>query len=548
MEKTRDPKPSGGSSRKSAAAIEDEDDDEEEPPAEEVTTTARPEPQPDPDQEPDDIETIDYTSTMPVANMLTPAVDSSSHHDYFTNTGFPSASMQTEEVHGVAPSSLNYPEPPAAIAAASYPDQQSGVTYNQTKAQAESPRARHKKSRSTGRHALPGDAPAGFQTGPVTETTPSFTTGWQAASAQDTRRNARSPAASQPTTGRQQAAVSEAQATYSALNSMQTLTNAALQQQSVSPTVQPAQTVTPSQQSPFQASAQVARSKSRASQRAQTRTPLGDKRTSTPSHRTVQQNVPAAAPPAGDAPTYGSAANIADSSNYNAYGLRYSGASAGQESNRLSYEPYVAQNAATSHSSYQPQSSYSNRSSTTSASRDPQPTQQQTATGSSYSSATTGSHGRKTPAHSTSMSTAPTSSYADPKAISNRQTASLQSFNMRSASSSSQTRNASGYAQQDKSYGDYGSTQASTGRQQQAQQGTQKDTQKGTQQGTQQAWYGGFTAANGPSTYGNRTTAGYSGSSGDGGSYQQQQQQHQQQHGQMNMSGHGYAGGESDYF
>ncbi|KAH6685709.1 hypothetical protein F5X68DRAFT_16484 [Plectosphaerella plurivora] len=532
--------------KKSAETVPDESEDDEN--ETEVAPEVEQTPEEVEEDEPDDIETIDYTSNMPVATMLTPAVDTSSH-DYFNVTsGFPAAMVSNAEDHGIAPSSLNYPEPPASASGFGH-STAPVAAYSQPQTQPEATQTRQSKE-GTGRRALPSGSSANAAASTTaTSAAPSYTSSWQAANSEQVSRSSggQHVAAKQHRSHgsvqeQQPAPAQDASSAYNSLINLTTLTNAALQQQSASPTIQPTQTVAPAQVSPFQAHAQTAISKSRPGQRAQTRTPLAEGRSTTPAHRVDQHSVPAPAAPAVDNTSYASATDISGNSGYNAYGTRYPNTTAEQDNSRLNYEPYAAQNAAAASSNnttYSTQSTYGTRSST--GARANQSTQQQQA---SYPSATTATHGRKTPAHSASLANPPVASYADPMAISNRQTASQQSFNMRNTGSSNTAaaQSRTSFNQPEKSYNDYS---GSSVRQQAAQQQQQQQSQPQQTQQSQQNWYGSYTGGNNSSSYGRGGNT-YGGASNDSNSYQQQHQQ--QQHGQMNMANQGYGGGEGDYF
>ncbi|KAF3360057.1 Mannan endo-1,6-alpha-mannosidase DCW1 [Verticillium dahliae VDG1] len=216
------------------------------------------------DPEPDDIETIDYTSNMPVASMVTPAADLSTQ-DYF-NTGSGGLSFpQTNhpDVPVINPSSMTYPAPPPAAE----------ETYSEVQAAVVSP---PKPRQTNGRRSLPSGPTQAAPDAEQTQAQVNYASSWQQGASDDT---ALSASTRSPTLAKQAARQFQQHQ----------------QHQQPSPTVQPAQTVTPSQTSPFQVPAQTARAKSRTGQRSQT--PHGAQRTSTPSHHTVQQTRSPAAPP-----------------------------------------------------------------------------------------------------------------------------------------------------------------------------------------------------------------------------------------------------------
>ncbi|KAI8316578.1 hypothetical protein K4K59_013003 [Colletotrichum sp. SAR11_240] len=99
------------STLKAVQVVSDDEDDAE------ADAEPEPEPVPEPQEEPepDDIETIDYTSNMPVANMLTPAADTSTQ-DYF-NSG-PSDltyGQGSSNDMGLSHAVNTYPEPSATV-------------------------------------------------------------------------------------------------------------------------------------------------------------------------------------------------------------------------------------------------------------------------------------------------------------------------------------------------------------------------------------------------------------------------------------------------
>ncbi|KAM0273963.1 hypothetical protein ACHAQH_008083 [Verticillium albo-atrum] len=497
-------------------------------------SAARVGPEPEPEQpvqpEADDIETIDYTSNMPVANMLTPAADTSTH-DYFTTAsgGLSFPQMHPEEPD-INPSSLSYPAPPSAVES-SYTDIHAPVVPSP------------KERQTNGRRSLPSGPSQAASVREQTETQMptqalpknNYMSGWQQSAASAAARGSNSQS---PTLAKQAARQ---------------------HQQQPSPAVQPAQAVTPSQRSPFQVPAQTARASSRTGQRSQT--PRSDQRTSTPSHHTVQQTrSPAAPPPAVAAPNYSVAADLTALSQQNPYATRYSStADEHAGPTRLSYEPYAAQALAAS-STYPSQTRYNNGNPSTSTSMSGQ-VSQQTAT-SGYTTAAAASNqswsdapGRKTHAYSTDTTGSSASVQQQ-----QQQSSSLQQFDMRSASSTQQQ------SRPQQTYASYTShqsqPQASSIRQQQPHEQTQSASQQ------QNSWYGGlgsnsssFTPANSGSGYGTRSSgsANYGSGTGGTGSYGHQQghqqghqgQQHQQQqqhHGMSGMSGHGYGGAEGDIF
>ncbi|KAF3350732.1 hypothetical protein VdG2_01196 [Verticillium dahliae VDG2] len=484
------------------------------------------------DPEPDDIETIDYTSNMPVASMVTPAADLSTQ-DYF-NTGSGGLSFpQTNhpDVPVINPSSMTYPAPPPAAE----------ETYSEVQAAVVSP---PKPRQTNGRRSLPSGPTQAAPDAEQTQAQVNYASSWQQGASDDT---ALSASTRSPTLAKQAARQFQQHQ----------------QHQQPSPTVQPAQTVTPSQTSPFQVPAQTARAKSRTGQRSQT--PHGAQRTSTPSHHTVQQTrSPAAPPPTVAAPNYSAAADLTALSQQNPYSARYSSAADQQTAPmRLGEEPYSVQTAASS-STYPAQSAYSDRTSSTSHLPPAQASQQAatsdyTATAAAADQTWPDTQGRTSQTYSTGTSSAATSTQHQ-----HHQSTSLQQFDMRSKGPGhQQTR--SQQQQQQQPYGSY--TPQQQQQQQQAptssrQQQGHEQTQSAAQQ--QSSWYGSFgsgsssfVSANATPGYGTRSSssAGYGSGTTSTASYgqqqhPQQQQQHrrQQHHGLSSMAAHGYGGAEGDIF
>ncbi|KAM0328173.1 hypothetical protein ACHAQA_005580 [Verticillium albo-atrum] len=477
-------------------------------PAKPQKSAARVEPDESEEAEDDDIEPIDYTSNMPVAD----AADRS-NHDYFnTSPGFPP--MNTED-QGTNNPNMSYPAPPAT-AEETYSDLHIPTVGSP-------PRARHANEHRglplASAHAVSSLEQSQAQVQADAQALPtSHTAGWQD-SASST--NTRSISTRSPTLSKQVAS-----------------------QQQQSPHVsQPAEP---------------ARAKSRSGQKSQT--PRSRPGTSTPSQHNVQQTQPRAAP------TYGAAADLTALPQQNPYTNRYSSTTDRQTApTRLSYEPYAAQASAASSASYPSQASYTNsRAPSTSASMSGQVSQQPTTTGFTTTTAAASnqnwsdSHGHSTQSYGTNASTSAASAYTNQASATaqQQQPSPLQQYNMRSSSSRQQPRNQE--AQQ--TYGSYGSQsqpQAST--RQQAHEQTQPSA---AQQQQQQNWYGGygatspsssFTPANASSVYGTRSSgpANYGSGASGAGSYGQQhaQQHHHQHHGSLNMSGqHGYGGADGDIF
>ncbi|EXF77767.1 hypothetical protein CFIO01_03088 [Colletotrichum fioriniae PJ7] len=558
---------------KSAAVVEnDDDDDDAEAEVEAEAELAEPEVEVE-EQEPDDIETIDYTSNMPVANMLTPAAQAPSQ-DYFNDgpselTYTNSASHDMNMSHNVS----SYPEPtattnyteqqavstgfsqPSLTGTAAYTqpstdvnsyatvsnDNMSSLSYSQPAAK--SPRA----ARTSSRRSLPSGPGQPHQ--PAAESPvplPSYAQNWQSISPPRTA-NTVSPTMTtkqhRPRRSTQMpAATTVAPQETSYRNTQQAVAHVAAQQQRQhrpSPTqqaAQVAQTVTPAQVSPFQAPVQAARTKSRAGQRASTRTPVNEPR-ATPSHHTVQPSTSATM----DSATYNDTQSLSNVSNYNNYNTKYSSQSNNStelDTTRLAYQPYAAQNTSATTSTY-PSYDYDRTN---------------TAANTSSSNARSGqlynnqSQSRNAQSYNNASTTAAANTNAQQPSTTQQQSSSLQSFNMRSsAASSTQPRSSSRNAnqqpqqqqsqaqpQQTQSYGSYAN--------QTQQQSTQPD---------QHNWYGfgagsntSFTPANVSGGYATRGTTSANYGSGSGTS----NQAYQQQHGSLNMSGHSYSPGDNEMY
>ncbi|KAK1533049.1 uncharacterized protein CCOS01_05032 [Colletotrichum costaricense] len=555
---------------KSADVVEDEeDDDDAEAEVEAETEPAEPEIEVE-EQEPDDIETIDYTSNMPVANMLTPAQQAPSQ-DYFNDgpnemTYTHSASNDMNMSHGVS----SYPEPSAT---ATYAEQQAvstsfsqpsltgTATYTQpstdansyttasndtmsslnySQPSAKSPRA----TRTSSRRSLPSGPGQPHQ--PTAESPvplPSYAQNWQSISPPRTA-NTVSPTMTtkqhRPRSSTQMpAATTVAPQETSYRNTQQAVAHVAAQQQRQhrpSPTQQAAQvvqTVTPAQVSPFQAPVQAARTKSRAGQRASTRTPVNEPR-ATPSHRTVQPSTSATM----DSATYNDTQSLSNYNNYNTKHSSQSNNSTELDTARLAYQPYAAQNTSATTSTY-PSYDYDRTGTTAHTSSG------NARSGQLYNSQ---SQSRNTQSYNNTNTTAAANTYAQQPSTNQQQSSSLQSFNMRSsAANSTQPRSSSRNAnqqpqqqqsqsqpQQTQSYGSYAN-----------------QTQQQSAQPDQHNWYGfgsgsntSFTPANVAGGYATRgaTSANY----GNGSSTSNQA--YQQQHGSLNMTGHSYSPGDNEMY
>ncbi|KAH0422040.1 C6 finger domain-containing protein [Colletotrichum camelliae] len=541
--------------------VSDDEDDAE------ADAEPEPEPVPEPQEEPepDDIETIDYTSNMPVANMLTPAADTSTQ-DYF-NSGpsdltygqgssndmglshavntypEPSATVSFTDQHAVTSSytqpaltqTANYTQ--SAVDTTSYTQPAVAETVSYTQPAAKSPRA--SRTSTATRRSLPSGARTSTTESAVP--LPSYAQNW-ATSPPKAPANTVSPTMTtrQPRSSSRRSTQTPVQAAaqQSTFNTtQQTAAHAAIQQQQQqqhrpSPTPQVAQSVTPAQVSPFQAPVQTARAKSRAGHRASTRTPVNTDPRPTPSHHTVQQSSTVDTQPMG---------NVSGYSNYN---TKYSSTSNNNAASdtRLAYEPYTAQTTSAATSTYPSYDNTYDRSSTAqntniayTPTNNSRSGQYQTRSSQSYNNTTT-------PA---------ASSYSQTPTTTQQQTASLQSFNMRASATGTHTRSSSNkyqqqqqqqsqqqQPQQTQSYGSYSS-------QTQPQQSAQPD---------QHSWYGfgsstaSSTPANAAGGYGTRSSTSNSYGSGTANANQAYQQQQQQHYGGLNMSGHNYTGTDNEMY
>ncbi|KAJ0349301.1 hypothetical protein KNSL1_004761 [Colletotrichum chrysophilum] len=471
--------------------VSDDEDDAE------ADAEPEPEPVPEPQEEPepDDIETIDYTSNMPVANMLTPAADTSTQ-DYF-NSG-PSDltyGQGSSNDMGLSHAVNTYPEPSATV---SFTDQHA-ITSSYTQ-------------------------PALTQTANYTQPTMDTTSYTQPAVAETPRSSSRRSTQTPVQAATQQSSFNTTQ---------QTAAHAAIQQQQQqhrpSPTPQVAQSVTPAQVSPFQAPVQTARAKSRAGHRASTRTPVNTDPRPTPSHHTVQQSTTVDTQPMG---------NVSGYSNYN---TKYSATSNNNAASdtRLAYEPYTAQTTSATTSTYTSYDNTYDRSSTAQNTNIAY-TPTNNSRSSQYQTRSSQSYNNTTPA---------ASSYSQTPTTTQQQTASLQSFNMRASAAGTHTRSSSNKHQQQQ--------QQQQSQQQQPQQ-TQSygsyssQTQQQSAQPDQHSWYGfgssttSSTPANAAGGYGTRSST--SNSYGSGTANASQAYQQQQHYGGLNMSGHNYTGTDNEMY
>lgn len=572
--------------RKKTTADEDADaDTEAEADAEaeaEADVEADPEPEPEPEpeaheeqpdeeQEPDDIETIDYTSNMPVSNMLTPAA-AQANQDYF-NSGPSELSYTQTAANDMSMSHAvtSYAEPAATLTYAdhmatttsysqpsltettNYSQPVVDSTYNQpaasdtmsyTQPKARSPKASRTSATSGSRRSLPSGQPQ-QNTSESPVPLPTYAQNWQGMTSPKaaatsvsptlTTRQARSRKATQTPVP---APAPSQQQTYD--NTQQAAARAALQQQQQqpqhhqqqpSPTPQVAQAAQ-AQVSPFQASAQVARAKSRTGQRASNRTPVNTDPRPTPSHHTVQPTAQSTMA----ATSYSDAQSLSNVANYNNYTAKYSNTSNNQPDTRIAYEPYTAQTTSAGTATYSSYDSY----------------ERANATAQNNNLSYTPSNNSRPGQWSNNQTRNTTAtSYSQPSTTTQQQTASLQSFNMRGTTSSQHNRSSSTKYQQQ-------SQQPQQQQPQQQQPQTQpygsysSQAQQQATQPDQHNWYGfgssgtSFGSANNAGGYGarNSASAGY-GSNTAGASQAYQQGQH---HGSLNMSGHGYTGTENEIY
>ncbi|KAJ0282892.1 hypothetical protein CBS470a_007609 [Colletotrichum nupharicola] len=515
----------------------------------------------EPEPEPDDIETIDYTSNMPVANMLTPAADTSTQ-DYF-NSGpsdltygqgssndmglshavntypEPSATVSFTDQHAVTSfytqpaltQTANYTQP--TMDTTSYTQPAVAETVSYTQPAAKSPKA--SRTSTATRRSLPSGARTSTTESAVP--LPSYAQNW-ATSPPKAPANTVSPTMTtrqQPRSSSRRSTQTPVQAAtqQSSFNTtQQTAAHAAIQQQQQqhrpSPTPQVAQSVTPAQVSPFQAPVQTARAKSRAGRRASTRTPVNTDPRPTPSHHTVQQSTTVDTQPMG---------NVSGYSNYN---TKYSATSNNNAASdtRLAYEPYTAQTTSATTSTYTSYDNTYDRSSTAQNTNIAY-TPTNNSRSSQYQTRSSQSYNNTTPA---------ASSYSQTPTTTQQQTASLQSFNMRASAAGTHTRSSSNKYQQQ---------QQQPSQQQQPQQ-TQSygsyssQTQQQSAQPDQHSWYGfgssttSSTPANAAGGYGTRSST--SNSYGSGTANASQAYQQQQHYGGLNMSGHNYTGTDNEMY
>lgn len=553
----------------SAAHIEDGDVAEAEA---EPAAALEPEVEPE-EQEPDDIETIDYTSNMPVANMLTPAAQAPSP-DYFSSglnkladaqdtsddlsmsqgvSSYPepSATVTYTEQQGTTAGHLhpsitglaNYAQPSTDTANYVQPTGNENLSYTQPAA-VKSPRAVRNSTTSTPRHSLLSGQPQ-HSVGEDSTSLSGYAQNWQSTSTAEqpnvaspplnarqhrSRKSAQTP--TPVTVTPQQTSYDDAQHTAARANLHQHQ-----QQHRPSPTPQAAKSAPPAQVSAFQAPAQAARTQSRAGQRAPTRTPVNQSR-ATPSHHAVQ---PASQGTMGTT-TYNDSNPLTNVANYSAYNTKYSNASSNSAdtNTRIAYQPYTAQTTSENGSNY---ASYEYERS----SARPQ-TQNTSLSYTPSNSAQSGQWSNTQPRNTQSYAnnaTPAAASYTQPSPTAQQQSSSLQSFNVRASAPTNQTKTSSTkysnpqqQPQQTQSYGSYPS--------QTQQQSTQADQQHN--------WYGfgstsnTFPAANVSGDYATRNSAPANYGNGPGPANQPYQQQQQHNQGALNITGHNYAGGDNDIY
>ncbi|KAJ0268777.1 hypothetical protein COL940_013065 [Colletotrichum noveboracense] len=463
----------------------------------------------EPEPEPDDIETIDYTSNMPVANMLTPAADTSTQ-DYF-NSG-PSDltyGQGSSNDMGLSHAVNTYPEPSATV---SFTDQHAVTSFY--------------------------TQPALTQTANYTQPTMDTTSYTQPAVAETLRAELGDIAAK----GASKYCVSndDYQATaplklkevytdpsssrYSAVQLQYYAADGSSCRYSAAAATAPPISNSASRAAPVQ----TARAKSRAGRRASTRTPVNTDPRPTPSHHTVQQSTTVDTQPMG---------NVSGYSNYN---TKYSATSNNNAASdtRLAYEPYTAQTTSATTSTYTSYDNTYDRSSTAQNTNIAY-TPTNNSRSSQYQTRSSQSYNNTTPA---------ASSYSQTPTTTQQQTASLQSFNMRASAAGTHTRSSSNKYQQQ---------QQQPSQQQQPQQ-TQSygsyssQTQQQSAQPDQHSWYGfgssttSSTPANAAGGYGTRSST--SNSYGSGTANASQAYQQQQHYGGLNMSGHNYTGTDNEMY
>ncbi|KAK1953693.1 hypothetical protein LY78DRAFT_697741 [Colletotrichum sublineola] len=537
------------------------------------------EPTPDPvmeteEQEPDDIETIDYTSNMPVANMLTPAVEPPSQ-DYF-NSGHnglafsQDASSAMNMSHGVS----SYPEPSATV---TYTEQQT-ASYAQPSAEMTSfvqptntvnvdylnttdtsnldyePAVKSPQSTrvSTTRRSLPFEQPrpsaAENPTPPSNyaqnwhSLSPSKATNMPSSTTTAQQRQPRKSAqAPTPTTFMQQPASlgnhdkmqqTAAQAVMHQQQQQQQYQPSPPQQ--VAQVAQAPKAVTPAQVSPFQAPGQAARTKSRAGHRASTRTPVNEQRAPPP-----QQIVQPSTQTVVDTGTFN------NNTQYNTYNTKYSNASntTDVDTRPTMHQPYTAQTTSANTTTY-PSYDYDRGNTTSQSTTLAYTPSNNSRTGQLH---ITQPQTHNTQPYGSNDASAPAgSSYTQPSSTAPQQSSKLQSFNMRAPPTASQARP---------------STRPNNQRQQQQpQQQPQQSQSYGSyssqaHQSDQHNWYGfgsgmngSFSAANLSGGYAARGSAPTSYGTGSSASNASQAYQQQQHHSSVTMPSHNYAEGDNEMY
>ncbi|GJD00773.1 C6 finger domain-containing protein [Colletotrichum higginsianum] len=323
---------------KSSVLVDDDQDETEAEAEPEPEPEAAPESEPEPapetetapeteaeteEQEPDDIETIDYTSNMPVANMITPAAETPSQ-DYF-NSGHNQLSYTHTASNdmGMSQSVSSYPE---TLVSVSYAEPSSltdtTAVYTHTNADtanlvqpADTRNVGHSQAATAGslgyhhqpatkspqttgnsptntRRSLPSGIPQQQQ--PITESAvplPNYAQNWQSMSpAKPTNTVSSSMSARQhrsrksvqiptPSAVSQQSAAANDTTQQIAAQAAMHQQQQQQQQHRPSPTQGVAQVAqAPRVVSPFQAPVQTVRAKSRAGHRTSTRTPVNEQR------------------------------------------------------------------------------------------------------------------------------------------------------------------------------------------------------------------------------------------------------------------------------
>ncbi|KAK2046463.1 hypothetical protein LZ31DRAFT_519416 [Colletotrichum somersetense] len=544
----------------------DDDDAEAEPEPE-------PESLPEPateneEQEPDDIETIDYTSNMPVANMLTPAVEPPGQ-DYF-NSGHnelafnQDASSETSMSHGAS----SYPEPSATM---TYAEQQTATTsYVQASSLTETATYAPPTTETTGyvqptntenvgylhtptdistlnyaqpavksprstrtpttRRSLPTEQPQHSAAAENPTPASNYSQNWHdlpstkatnipssTATAQQLRPRKPAQAPALTTVTQQSASLANHDKTqqsvvHAAMHQQQQQQHQPSSPQQVAQVAQTPRTVTPAQVSPFQAPGQAARTKSRAGHRASTRTPVNEQR-APPSQQIVQPS------------TQGT---MDTTSTFNNTQL-------------TTYQPYTAQTTSANTTTY-PSYDYDRANTTSQSTSLAYTPSNNPRTGQLYN---TQSQTRNTQSYgSNDASASAANSYTQPSSTAPQQSSTTQSFNTRAPPS--QTRS---------------STRPNNQRQQQQPQQPQpygpysSQAHQQPHQSDQDNWYGfgsgvnsSFSSANVSGGYAARGSAPTNYGTSSSVSNATQAYQQQQHHGSLTMPSHNYAEGDNDMY